>query len=180
MYSGITGEEFAADIYLGVVFYQRLRHMVLDKFQARTTGPVDPLTRQPVKVGTVSFAISHTRIRLPHRPGAQTRRGNPIWRDGARRADRARDVVPFAGSTPELLRLLDRLGVPDVRVPYLARVRRSLPGRGLAGQGRGSPESYGPIWRVLSRVPTGRRGGGGIGPKSVCGSPGIGRVAATH
>ena len=38
MYSGITGEEFAADIYIGVVFYQRLRHMVNDKFQVRTTG----------------------------------------------------------------------------------------------------------------------------------------------
>ena len=49
MYSGITGEEFAADIYLGVVYYQRLRHMVLDKFQVRTTGPVDPVTQQPVK-----------------------------------------------------------------------------------------------------------------------------------
>lgn len=52
MYSGITGQEFAADIYIGVVYYQRLRHMVLDKFQVRTTGPVDPITRQPVKVRT--------------------------------------------------------------------------------------------------------------------------------
>lgn len=52
MYSGITGQEFAADIYIGVVYYQRLRHMVLDKFQVRTTGPVDPVTRQPVKVIT--------------------------------------------------------------------------------------------------------------------------------
>ncbi len=52
MYSGITGQEFAADIYIGVVYYQRLRHMVLDKFQVRTTGPVDPVTRQPVKVTT--------------------------------------------------------------------------------------------------------------------------------
>lgn len=50
MYSGITGQEFAADIYIGVVYYQRLRHMVNDKFQVRTTGAVDPLTRQPVKV----------------------------------------------------------------------------------------------------------------------------------
>lgn len=49
MYSGITGREFAADIYLGVVYYQRLRHMVNDKFQVRTTGPVTPLTGQPVK-----------------------------------------------------------------------------------------------------------------------------------
>jgi len=47
MYSGITGQEFAADIYFGVVYYQRLRHMVLDKFQVRTTGPVDRQTLGP-------------------------------------------------------------------------------------------------------------------------------------
>ncbi|PWN51491.1 putative RPA135-DNA-directed RNA polymerase I, 135 kd subunit [Violaceomyces palustris] len=49
MYSGITGQELQADIYLGVVYYQRLRHMVNDKFQVRTTGPVHQLTRQPIK-----------------------------------------------------------------------------------------------------------------------------------
>lgn len=49
MYSGITGKEFAADIYLGVVYYQRLRHMVSDKFQVRTTGPVNAITGQPIK-----------------------------------------------------------------------------------------------------------------------------------
>lgn len=58
MYSGITGQEFAADIYIGVVYYQRLRHMVLDKFQVRTTGPVDPVTRQPVKVKFSFFHIN--------------------------------------------------------------------------------------------------------------------------
>ena len=31
----MTGEEFSADIYIGPVYYQRLRHMVSDKFQAR-------------------------------------------------------------------------------------------------------------------------------------------------
>ncbi|KAI7025631.1 DNA-directed RNA polymerase I subunit, partial [Hortaea werneckii] len=49
MYSGVTGEELHADIYVGVVYYQRLRHMVNDKFQVRTTGPVTPLTGQPIK-----------------------------------------------------------------------------------------------------------------------------------
>jgi DNA-directed RNA polymerase I subunit RPA2 len=49
LYSGITGKEFAADIYMGLVYYQRLRHMVNDKFQVRTTGPVNALTGQPVK-----------------------------------------------------------------------------------------------------------------------------------
>ena len=33
MISGITGEEFVADIFIGPVYYQRLRHMVADKFQ---------------------------------------------------------------------------------------------------------------------------------------------------
>ena len=49
MYSGITGKEFVADIYVGLVFYQRLRHMVNDKFQVRTTGPVVQMTGQPIK-----------------------------------------------------------------------------------------------------------------------------------
>ncbi|KAJ4346567.1 DNA-directed RNA polymerase I subunit RPA2 [Didymosphaeria variabile] len=49
MYSGITGEELAADIYVGVVYYQRLRHMVNDKYQVRTTGPVNSYTGQPIK-----------------------------------------------------------------------------------------------------------------------------------
>jgi len=49
MYSGQTGEEFEADIFIGIVYYQRLRHMVSDKFQVRTTGPVHNLTQQPIK-----------------------------------------------------------------------------------------------------------------------------------
>jgi DNA-directed RNA polymerase I subunit RPA2 len=49
MYSGITGEELGADIYVGLVYYQRLRHMVNDKYQVRTTGPVVPTTGQPIK-----------------------------------------------------------------------------------------------------------------------------------
>ena len=49
MYSGITGEELHADIFTGIVYYQRLRHMVNDKFQVRTTGPVVQATGQPIK-----------------------------------------------------------------------------------------------------------------------------------
>jgi len=49
MYSGISGEPLMADIFIGVVFYQRLRHMVKDKFQARSTGPINSIHRQPIK-----------------------------------------------------------------------------------------------------------------------------------
>lgn len=33
MYSGTTGLQLEVDIFIGVVFYQRLRHLVSDKFQ---------------------------------------------------------------------------------------------------------------------------------------------------
>ena len=49
MYSGINGRQLEVDIFFGVVYYQRLRHMVSDKFQVRTTGPIDVRTHQPVK-----------------------------------------------------------------------------------------------------------------------------------
>lgn len=49
LYSGVDGRELTADIFMGVVHYQRLRHMVSDKWQVRSTGPIDNLTHQPVK-----------------------------------------------------------------------------------------------------------------------------------
>lgn len=49
MYSGIFGNQMKVDIFIGLVYYQRLRHMVSDKSQARATGPYDALTHQPVK-----------------------------------------------------------------------------------------------------------------------------------
>ncbi|KAL1817703.1 hypothetical protein ACET3Z_020277 [Daucus carota] len=49
LYSGVYGTELTCEIFIGPVYYQRLRHMVSDKYQVRSSGRVDPLTRQPVK-----------------------------------------------------------------------------------------------------------------------------------
>jgi DNA-directed RNA polymerase I subunit RPA2 len=49
LYSGVSGLQLQAEIYIGVVYYQRLRHMVSDKYQVRATGPINPLHRQPIK-----------------------------------------------------------------------------------------------------------------------------------
>lgn len=82
LYSGLSGTIMHADIFIGVVYYQRLRHMVSDKSQVRSfpprlgtqqvlhtsrlgalspslasccesqvraTGPINSLTRQPIK-----------------------------------------------------------------------------------------------------------------------------------
>ncbi|KAG6388677.1 hypothetical protein SASPL_150109 [Salvia splendens] len=48
MYDGRTGEKVETLIFMGPTFYQRLTHMAEDKVKFRNTGPVHPLTRQPV------------------------------------------------------------------------------------------------------------------------------------
>jgi DNA-directed RNA polymerase beta subunit len=49
MYNGLTGEQLEADIFMGPVFYQRLKHMVNDKQHSRSIGPMVNLTRQPAE-----------------------------------------------------------------------------------------------------------------------------------
>ncbi|KAJ4826469.1 hypothetical protein Tsubulata_019438 [Turnera subulata] len=48
VYNGRTGEQLRSLIFMGPTFYQRLIHMAEDKVKFRNTGPVHPLTRQPV------------------------------------------------------------------------------------------------------------------------------------
>jgi DNA-directed RNA polymerase III subunit RPC2 len=49
LYSGTNGEPLDAYIFTGPVFYQKLKHMVLDKAHARARGPRAVLTRQPTE-----------------------------------------------------------------------------------------------------------------------------------
>ena len=49
MYNGLTGEQLETSIFMGPVFYQRLKHMVNDKQHSRSIGPMVNLTRQPAE-----------------------------------------------------------------------------------------------------------------------------------
>ncbi len=49
LYNGMTGEQLESSIFIGPVFYQRLKHMVNDKQHSRSIGPMVNLTRQPAE-----------------------------------------------------------------------------------------------------------------------------------
>ena len=49
LYNGYTGEQLETKIFIGPVFYQRLKHMVNDKQHSRSIGPMVNLTRQPAE-----------------------------------------------------------------------------------------------------------------------------------
>lgn len=48
-YNGMTGEVFEAKIYVGNMYYLKLKHMVANKIQGRARGPIQLLTRQPTE-----------------------------------------------------------------------------------------------------------------------------------
>ncbi|MCH5290179.1 MAG: DNA-directed RNA polymerase subunit beta [Treponema sp.] len=48
VYDGLTGEPFVNPIFVGVIYFMKLHHLVDDKMHARSTGPYSLVTQQPL------------------------------------------------------------------------------------------------------------------------------------
>ena len=49
LYNGQMGEQYKAKIYIGNMYYLKLKHMVANKIHSRARGPIQLLTRQPTE-----------------------------------------------------------------------------------------------------------------------------------
>ena len=49
LYNGETGEQFQAKIFIGNMYYLKLKHLVANKLHSRARGPIQLLTRQPTE-----------------------------------------------------------------------------------------------------------------------------------
>ncbi len=49
LFNGETGEKFQVRIFVGNMYYLRLKHMVANKIHSRARGPIQLLTRQPTE-----------------------------------------------------------------------------------------------------------------------------------
>lgn len=49
LYNGMTGIQLESNIFIGPTYYERLKHMVAEKINYRSSGPITAMTRQPTQ-----------------------------------------------------------------------------------------------------------------------------------
>ena len=49
LYDGFTGRQIETSIFVSFTYYQRLKHLTIDKMHSRSIGPMVNLTRQPAE-----------------------------------------------------------------------------------------------------------------------------------
>jgi DNA-directed RNA polymerase II subunit RPB2 len=143
LYSGFTGEQVEANIYMGPTYYMRLKHMVKDKINYRATGKRDALTRQTnqgraddggLRVGEMErdSILSHGAAFFLTESFME--RGDEYFlavcnKTGAIAIyNPAQDIYfsPFADGPVSFHEMMDPLGVPTQNIQFQTRFGRSF------------------------------------------------------
>jgi DNA-directed RNA polymerase II subunit RPB2 len=77
LYNGHNGRQMEVNIFMGPVFYQRLRHCSADKLHSRASGPLVMLTRQPAEGRAREGGLRFGKL-LPK--CGRKLRASPLWR----------------------------------------------------------------------------------------------------
>lgn len=100
LYNGRTGEQIHTEIFIGPTYYQRLKHMTVDKMHSRSSnGPVVMLTRQPAEGRARNGGLRFGKPKLPIKVGIKIP-ASPTWRG---------DTVKFRGTLVVSFDIKDKL-----------------------------------------------------------------------
>jgi len=129
MTDGVTGQKMNATIFIGPVYYQRLRHVVASKIQARDTGPINPLTRAPVKgrkrTGGLRFGEMERDALMSHGTskaarGKMCRSANPF--ESAFCTDCGRIAITDVGAGEFMCRICPESNFNKSIIPYSTKL----------------------------------------------------------
>jgi DNA-directed RNA polymerase II subunit RPB2 len=76
LYNGHNGRQMEVNIFMGPVFYQRLRHCSADKLHSRASGPLVMLTRQPAEGRAREGGLRFGKLCQKARTNI---RASPVW-----------------------------------------------------------------------------------------------------